>query len=283
MLKQGLVVLLAALLGACSSGGSVDRGTATGRVYVGDRSYELRHACAYAPPGGEELWVYLTDVPLSEDQVIDRFGVHDAARADRVHGVKLLLDPTVSDPKELHAVLLMPPESEDASLASISASGSTSRFERLSLPPAAIAGQVRYAQEAIFDSPPYGFEAEFQIAGGPAGSAVEPVTLTGAAAQASPQAEVFLAGEAAILSGDLDAAARYMASGRIDAMRQFKEQASPEEFEAMLEQQRQRTAQGDERRKQISEVIVEGDEAVLSTTTGERVQLHESEGRWIAR
>lgn len=282
MLKR-VVALLTSALGACSAGGSVDRGTATGRVYVGDRSYELRHACAYAPPGGEELWVYLTDEPLSEDQVMDRFGVHQAAREDRVHGVKLLLDPTDPDPKELHAVLLMPPETEDASLTSISASGSTSRFERLSLPPAAIAGQVRYGQKAIFDSPPYGFEAEFQIAGGASGSPVERVELTGAAAQTSPQAEAFLAGEEAMLAGDFDAAARYMESGRIDAMRRFKEQAAPGEFEAMLDQQRQRTPQGDERRKQISQVVVEGDEAVLSTTTGERVQLHKSEGRWIAR
>lgn len=283
MLQKGLVVLVASIVGACGGGGDrVDRGTASGRVYVGDRSYELEHAQAYAPPGGEELWVYLTDTPLSEDQVVDRFGVHDAARADQVHGIKLILDPTDSDPKSLQAVLLMPPDSEDASLSSISASGSARRFERLSLPPDAIAGKLQYAQKAIFDSPPYGFEAEFEIAGGAGATATESVVLTGADAQTSPQAEAFLAGEAALLSGDLDAAARYMAPGRTERLRQFKEQSSPEEFEAMLDQQRQRLGDAD-RRQQIREVVVEGDEAVLSTTTGERVQLQKSDGSWIAR
>lgn len=261
----------------------MDSGNASGRVYVGDRSYGLRHAYAYAPPGGEELWVYLTDTPLGEDQVTDRFGVHDAARGDRVHGVKLTLDPNDSDPKSLQAVLLMPPETEDASLSSISASGSTSRFERLSLPPGPLAGKIRYEQKAIFDSPAYGFDAEFEIAAGPAAGKKAPVELTGVDAQTSPQAEAFLAGEAALLSGDLDTAARYMAAERVDALRQFKEQASPEEFEAMLEQQRERASAGDERRKEISKVVVEGDDAVLSTTTGDRVQLRRSEGRWIVR
>jgi len=145
----------------------VDNGSATGRVYVGDLSYELQHAYAYPAPGGEELWVYLTDTPLSEKQVTKRFGVHDAARAGQVHGVKLSLDPADSDPKSLSAVLLMPPKSKNASLTSISSSGSTSRFEKLSLPPAQLAGRIRCAQEAIFESPPYGFDVEFEFADSP--------------------------------------------------------------------------------------------------------------------
>jgi len=265
----------------------MDNGSVTGRVYVGDLSYELQHAYAYAPPGGDELWVYLTDTSLTEDQVADRFGVHEAARAGQVHGVKLTLDPADSDPKSLSAVLLMPPEGEDASLTSISSSGSESSFEQLSLPPAPIAGRVRFEQKAIFESLPYGFDVEFQFAGSPSASTgtgtATPVTLTGVDAQTSPQAEAFLAGEAAVLSGDLTEAARYMAPDRIAPIRQFKEQVSPEEFEAMLDQQRQGAPGIDERRQQITEVVVEGDEAALSTSTGESAQLRKTEGRWIAR
>jgi len=145
----------------------VDNGSATGKVYVGDLSFELKHAYAYASRGDEELWVYLTDAPLRGKQVTKRFGVHDAARAGQVHGVKLMLDPADSDPRSLSAVLLMPPEDKNASLASISSSGSESCFEQLSLPPAPIAGRIRFAQEAIFESPPYGFDVEFEFADRP--------------------------------------------------------------------------------------------------------------------
>ncbi|MEN8148906.1 MAG: hypothetical protein ABFS86_03735 [Planctomycetota bacterium] len=150
-----------------ASGGGVDNGSATGRVYVGDQSYKLQYAYAYASRGDEELWVYLTDAPLGDKQVTKRFGVHDAARAGQVHGVKLRLDPADSDPKSLSAVLLMPPGSKNESLTSISSSGSDPCFEQLSLPPAQIAGRIRYEQEAIFESPPYGFEVEFEFPDSP--------------------------------------------------------------------------------------------------------------------
>ena len=159
---------IAVIAGWISGGGKrVDSGSVTGSVYVGDDSYELQHAYAYASRGDEELWVYLTDAPLSEKQVTKRFGVHDAARAGQVHGVKLRLDPADSDPKSLSAVLLMPPAAENASLVSISSSGSASRFEQLSLPPVPLTGRVSYEQEAIFESPPYGFDAEFEFADSP--------------------------------------------------------------------------------------------------------------------
>ena len=168
MVFKKLIAGLAKLIpGASGGGGRVDSGSATGRVYVGDLSYELHHAYAYAPPGGEEFWVYLTDTPLVDKQVTKRFGVHDAARAGRVHGVKLRLDPADSDPRSLSAVLLMPPEDKNSSLTSVSASGSSPRFERLSLPPSPVAGRIRYAQEAIFETPPSGFDVEFKMADGP--------------------------------------------------------------------------------------------------------------------
>jgi hypothetical protein len=146
-----------------SGGGHVACGSATGRVWVGDRTHELDHAYAFDATGDGELWVCLTDAPLTDKQVSKRFGVHDATRAGQVHGVKLRLDPTDSDPKSLRAVLLMPPASKSESLTSISASGSRSQFERLSLPPAPLSGRIRYEQEAIFQSPPYGFDVEFEF------------------------------------------------------------------------------------------------------------------------
>ena len=161
MLKKAIAGLAGLFSGG---GGRVDSGSATGRVYVGDDSYELQHAYAYESKGDGELWVCLTDAPLSEKQVRKRWGVHDAARSGQVHGVKLMLDPADSDPKSLSALLLMPPKSKNESLTSVSSGGSSSCFEQLSLPPAAITGRITYGQEAIFESPPYGFEAEFKFA-----------------------------------------------------------------------------------------------------------------------
>ena len=77
------------------------------------------------------------------------------------------LDPVDSDPKSLSAVLLMPPRAENESLVSISSSGSDSCFEQLSLPPAPLTGRISYEQEAIFESPPYGFNAEFKFPDSP--------------------------------------------------------------------------------------------------------------------
>ncbi len=160
--------VIAAIAGLLSGGGKhVDSGTVTGRVYVGDDSYELQHAYAYASKGDGELWVYLTDAPLGDKQVTKRFGVHDAARLGQVHGVKLRLDPADSDPRSLSAVLLMPPRAENESLVSISCSGSEPSFEQLTLPPAPLTGRISYEQEAIFESPPYGFDAEFEFPDSP--------------------------------------------------------------------------------------------------------------------
>ena len=156
--------LLAGLFGG---GGNVDSGSASGRVFVGDQSYELQHAYSYAATKDNELWVYLTDSPLTDKQVTKRWPIHEAARAEQVHGVKLCLDPEDSEPKSLSALLLMPPESKNHSLTSISSSGTDPRFEQLSLPPVKLAGQISYEGGGIFDSPPYGFEAEFEFKDSP--------------------------------------------------------------------------------------------------------------------
>jgi len=159
-----LIVFKDVIAGLFGGGGRVDSGTATGKVYVGDQSYDLKYAYSYAATKDEELWVCLTDAPLTEKQVRKRWGVHDAARAGQVHGVKLMLDPEDSDPKKLSALLLMPPKSKNESLTSISAGGTDPLFEQLSLPPSQLVGRICYEQEAIFESAPYGFEAEFEFA-----------------------------------------------------------------------------------------------------------------------
>ncbi|MGE0384171.1 MAG: hypothetical protein AB7Q97_05525 [Gammaproteobacteria bacterium] len=89
--------------------------------------------------------------------------MHGPAAAGRVHGVTLTLDPTDPAPTELKAVLLMPPD-PGATLASISVSGSEAVFESLTPEPTKTAGRIRRDMAGVFESPPYGFEAEFAMA-----------------------------------------------------------------------------------------------------------------------
>lgn len=160
------VIAVAAMLGACNSGSGIQTGQVTGKVYVGQQSYALKHAYAYAPSGENELWVYLVDAPLEPGAIKDRFGVHEPAAAGKVHGVKLTLDPTNKAPTELKAVLLMPPAPGET-LSSISVSGSEAVFESLTLEPAKTAGRIRRDLKGAFDAPHYGFEADFTIATAP--------------------------------------------------------------------------------------------------------------------
>jgi hypothetical protein len=160
MIRWRIALCAGALLVSCSAG-TVRSGAARGRVYRGDEAYALSHAYAYAPAGGEELWVYVTDQPLPRSAIVDRFAAHELARAGKVHGIKLLLDPRNAAPTEITAVMLLP-AAPNATMASVSISSSAGVFKELELG-SRISGRIEQEQEAIFDSPPYGFAADFSF------------------------------------------------------------------------------------------------------------------------
>jgi hypothetical protein len=86
--------------------------------------------------------------------------------------------------------------------------------------------------------------------------------LTGAQAQKSPQAEVFLAYEAALLKGGLEAAKPHMTPEKVMDLQMMLKVFGEEGFKQFLEKMRG-GAQGDARRNQISKVETTGDRAVL--------------------
>jgi hypothetical protein len=90
-----------------------------------------------------------------------------------------------------------------------------------------------------------------------------PTFLTGAQAQKSPQADVFLAYEEALLSKGIDAAAVHMTPERLAAMKDMLKQFGEDGFKEFQEKQRQSVAKGEARRKQVDKVVVDGDTAVL--------------------
>jgi hypothetical protein len=96
-------------------------------------------------------------------------------------------------------------------------------------------------------------------------------TLTGTKAQKSPQADVLLAYEHALLSQGIDAASRYMTPERLAYMKEVLKQFGEQGFKEFQARQRQLTPEGEARRRQIEKIVVNGNTAVLNARTGPNV------------
>ncbi len=92
-------------------------------------------------------------------------------------------------------------------------------------------------------------------------------TLKAAQAQKSVQAEAFLAYEAALLAGGLEAARPHMTPAKVADLQSLVQAFGDEGFKQFLERMRS-GAQGQARRKQIEKVEVAGDHAVLEARDG---------------
>jgi len=108
-------------------------------------------------------------------------------------------------------------------------------------------------------------------------------TLTGAAAQASPQADVFLDYEKAMVAGGIDAAKVWMTPAKVEELNGMVAAFGPAGFEQFRGRMRA-GAQGPARRKQIEKVTVDGDHAVLEArddkTTMTEMHLTRTKDGW---
>jgi len=100
-----------------------------------------------------------------------------------------------------------------------------------------------------------------------AAPSVHAQTLTGAQAQKSPQAEVFLAYESALIAKGMDGARPYMTAEKVEDLNSMVNAFGEEGFKQFLEKMRG-GAQGEARRKQIEKIDVKGDRAVLEARDG---------------
>ena len=87
-------------------------------------------------------------------------------------------------------------------------------------------------------------------------------TLTGAQAQKSPQAEVFLAYEKGLIAQGIDGARPHMTPEKLEDLKSMVKHFGEEGFKQFRDKMRA-GAQGEARRKQIEKVEVKGDYAVL--------------------
>jgi len=88
-------------------------------------------------------------------------------------------------------------------------------------------------------------------------------TLTGAAAQNSAQADVFIAYENALIDGGLDAAAKHAAPSKMKENQEMLKAYGRHGFEQMRSEKRKARLPPEQRRQQIKKVEVKGDYAYL--------------------
>ena len=88
-------------------------------------------------------------------------------------------------------------------------------------------------------------------------------TLTGAAAQKSPQADVFLLYENALIDGGLDAAAKHAAPSKVKENQEMLKAFGADDFKQMQAAKKAARLPEAQRRKQITKVEVKGDYAYL--------------------
>jgi hypothetical protein len=96
-----------------------------------------------------------------------------------------------------------------------------------------------------------------------AGMPVLAQTLTGAAAQKSPQADVFLLYENALIDGGLDAAAKHAAPSKVKENQEMLKAFGADGFKQMQAAKKAARLPEAQRRAQIKKVEVKGDYAYL--------------------
>jgi len=96
-----------------------------------------------------------------------------------------------------------------------------------------------------------------------AAPSVHAQTLTGAQAQKSPQAEVFLAYESALIAKGMDGARPYMTAEKVEDLNSMVNAFGEEGFKQFLEKMR-----GGAQGEALEKIDVKGDRAVLEARDG---------------
>ena len=266
-----LAVCLSIFLGVLSmNAAAIEPGTVKGQLTQGGKVYTLKHVYAWQHPAqAEELWIYVTDAELPAAAAQDHFKPEQLAKENRFRWVRLVIHPAKPYLQKLKVELYGPDGSRN-----LNASSSGGIWQRLLVGDKRVVGKLQYADS---DAPAWSLEAEFSA---PVfGSSGKMQTLSGAQAQKSPQAEVFLAYEKALLWQGIDAASAYVAPEKLAEMKDQLKQGGADSFKEFQTKMRESTPQGEARRRQIETVVVDGDYAVLKTKS-DRARLVKTKDGW---
>jgi hypothetical protein len=236
-------------------------GTVKGRLTYGDKVYNLQHVYAWQPPlQDEELWIYLTDQPLPPAAAQDGSLPEELARNNRFGGIKLIVHPVEPRLGDMKGVVYAPRDGRF----SLDKFNFGPDWQALTITKRRVTGKARtkwmsWTLEAEFNAPVEGSTGTVR-------------RITGAEAQRSPQAEVFIAFEQALVEQGLDAAGAYMTPARLADTRARIKQNGEASFREFLEKRRVSKPRGEARRKQIWRVDIDGDYAEVGAQTGPNIE-----------
>ncbi|MGE0384172.1 MAG: hypothetical protein AB7Q97_05530 [Gammaproteobacteria bacterium] len=286
------------LLGVFAMNASAaETGTVSGTLTIGEQSHRLAHVLVIPQPGtAGALWIYLTDVALPPATARDPAKLSTAVGTGALHGLRLAVDP--EDPRQpVKGTLFLPVPDGYRSMPEFwepeSDAGAETSPPWLTVAGAQVSGNLQFGLQAgmlssgnreFADTPDWFLEVEFAAAvtaGGEGGKANAEARLL---AQQSPQAEVLLAYEDALLRQGIDAAVPYMTAEKLADMRSLVEQFGADGFRQFQEHRRAGTPQGEARRGQIETLVVDEGRAVLTLRTGpheiDEVRLALTKGAW---
>jgi len=266
---------------------AIGPGTVTGKYTYEGTDYPLKHVYAIQPPGQvEQLWVFATDREVPAAVAKDHSYLAKMGDVGgRCYGVTFLIDLTEPELKSVELAIY-----NSYYIVGHDRASARTTWQRLLVRDKRVAGKLQYAvagrEGERSSEPAWSLDVEFSA---PVyGASGKMRTLSGAQAQQSPQAEVFLAYDKALLTQGIDAAmdaARvHMTAEKLAAMKDNLKQLGEAGFKEFQTQRRKITAQDDARRRQIENVVVDGDIAVLRLRAGPNgqgvVSLSETLGGW---
>jgi len=236
-------------------------GTVKGRLTYGDKVYTLQHVYAWQPPlQNEELWIYLTDQPLPPAAAQHGSLPEQLSRDKRFGGIKLIVHPLKPRLDDIKGVVYAPRDDRF----SLDKFNFGPDWQALTIANRRVTGKARtkwmnWTLEADFSAPVEGSTGTVR-------------RITGAEAQRSPQAEVFIAFEQALVEKGLDVAGTYMTPEKLADTRARIKRLGEASFTEFLAQRRASKPRGDARRKQIWRVDIDGDYAEVGAKTGPDIE-----------
>jgi len=217
------------------------------------------------------------------DPVALHRSLHELAGEGKLHGIYIVLDPRSPDLTRLTGDLLVPVAKRGAGMPSMSVSGTAKLWDTLKLGDKRIVGKLNYSRKGD-DSLgwlPVALQVEFDAP--ISGSDVKVRTLTGAEAQNSPQATVYLAYEETMIKeGWSSALKKYATPQRLALIQeQMRSPGAEEEFKQFRAEMKASLPKGEARRKQVKKVTINENEAKLQMETGEEEDLVRLGGKWL--
>ncbi len=277
--KLVLWSLIPMTLGIVPAGEAADAGSAKGSLKVRGNTVAITHVYALRYDNdegllqGPEVRVLLADREVSpallSDWLLDR--LEKLARQGQIRGVLLKLNP--SKPGSQQGTLLYPSDDpQQTSTRFFTMVGGDA--EKLKIERDDVVGEARNVGNKEYE---YAVSIRAPI------RPDEPVTarLKGKAALESPQVQTFLASETAMRAGDLEAARPLTAPESFKAIEEYVKQVGEAAYRETMKNEIPPTG---ERLKEIREVVVRGDRAliVLQRPEGKTaVTLAQVAGKWL--